>query len=110
MSEVRRMVRRAVRGYGFGTAGVLALLGLIHVYWAARPHSGTSVALPEREGRPLFQPGRGGTLVVAGGLFAGALTLLARLGVCWLAWLPVPERWPCWGAWTLAALFALRAV
>lgn len=55
----------------------------------------------------MFQPGRGGTLAVATGLFGGALVLLARTKVVWL---PLPAPWPTWGAWALAALFGLRAV
>jgi hypothetical protein len=100
-----------VRGYGVGTAVVLATLGAVHVYWAVRGVSGRSVALPERDGRPLFRPSRAGTLVVAGGLFGGALMLLAQLGV-----LPsplvslVPARWRQRGLWGLASVFALRAV
>jgi hypothetical protein len=98
---------RIVRGYGTTTAGLLALLGLIHLYWAARGISGRSVALPEKDGRPVMQPSRASTVAVAAGLFAGALTLLARLG---LVWVPVSDSWPRRGAWMLAALFGLRAV
>ena len=96
-----------MRGAGAGTSGLLALLGLIHAYWAVRGVSGRSVALPERNGRPLFQPGSGARLAVAGGLFGGALILLAQSG---LIRLPVPSTWPRRGAWALATLFALRAV
>ena len=96
-----------VRGFGVGLSGLLAVLGLIHLYWAARGIKGRSVALPERDGRPVMQPGRASTVAVAGGLFGGALTLLVRLG---LVRLPVPAAWPRYGAWTLAALFGLRAV
>src|SRR5215216_238341 len=98
---------RMARGSGAGTAGLLALLGLIHLYWATRGITGRSVALPERGGRPVMQPSRAGTVAVAIGLFAGALTLLARLG---LVRVPVPASWPRNGAWALAALFGLRAV
>jgi hypothetical protein len=98
---------RVVHDAGVGTAGILALLGLIHVYWTAAGASGRSVALPERDGRPLFQPSRGGTLAVGAGLLAGALTLLTRVGVVRL---PVPAAWPGWGSWMLASLFALRAI
>jgi hypothetical protein len=86
---------------------MLAVLGLIHAFWAWRGVSGRSVAVPERAGRPLFAPSRGATLAVAGGLFGGALTLLAQAG---LIWLPVPPAWPRWGAFALASVFALRAV
>jgi hypothetical protein len=86
---------------------VLTLLGLIHLYWAARGVSGRAVAVPERDGRPIFRPGRASTVAVAMGLFGGALTLLAGID---LVSLPMPASWPRWGAWALATLFALRAV
>jgi hypothetical protein len=92
---------------GAATAGLLALLGLIHLYWAARGIKGRSVALPERDGRPVMQPSRASTMAVAGCLFGGALVLLTRLG---LVPLPVPALWPCRASWLLAFLFALRAI
>jgi hypothetical protein len=98
---------RVVRGYGVGVSGLLTLLGVIHVSWAAGGVKGRSIALPERNGRAVFRPTRASTLAVAAGLFGGALVLLARLG---LVELPVPAPWPRWGAWSLAALFGLRAV
>ena len=98
---------RIAWGYGATTAGLLVLLGLIHLYWAARGIKGRSIALPERDGHPVMQPGRTSTLAVAAALFAGALTLLARLG---LIWLPLPASWLRGGAWTIATLFGLRAI
>jgi hypothetical protein len=100
-------MRRLARACAISTASVLTLLGLVHVYWAVRGVSGRSVALPERDGRPLFQPGCGSTLAVAAGLCGGALVLLARANVVRL---PLPAPWLGWGAWTLATLFGLRAV
>jgi hypothetical protein len=96
-----------VRACGLATAGMLTVLGLFHVLWAAGIKAGSTAALPERDGRPLFQPGRASTLMVAGGLFGGALTLLARLG---LVRTPLPARYPMWGCWLLATLFGLRAI
>jgi hypothetical protein len=101
------VVSSVVRGYGLTTAGLLAILGVIHLYWVARGVAGRSVALPERNGRPVVQPGRASTVAVALGLFGGALTLLARLG---LVRVPVPARWIGAGTWTLASLFGLRAI
>jgi hypothetical protein len=100
-------VIRLARVCSILTASVLAVLGLIHVYWAARGSAGRSVALPERDGRPIFQPGRASTLAVAAGLSGGALVLLARAEIVRL---PVPTPWLRWGAWALAALFAFRAL
>jgi hypothetical protein len=86
---------------------MLALLGLIHVFWAVRGISGRSVALPEQGGRPIVQPSRASTLGVAGGLFGGALTLLAQLG---MVPSPLPAVWTRRGARALATLFLLRAI
>jgi hypothetical protein len=98
---------RIARASAISTASLLTLLGLVHLFWAARGISGRSAALPERNGRPIIQPGRGATLTVAAGLFAGALVLLARASVVWL---PLPAPWLNQGAWALAVLFGLRAV
>src|SRR5438105_3335563 len=96
-----------VRLIGYGTASVLALLGLLHVYWAAGGKAGHAVAVPERGGRPLFIPSPASTLGVAGCLFAAAGLVLARLG---LIGGPVPDRWTRRATWLLTTLFALRAV
>ncbi len=101
------LVERLVRMTGCGTASVLALLGLLHIYWAAGGAAGSTVVLPERAGRPLFQPTPTSTLGVAGGLFAAALLVLARLGVVCDC---VPVRWTRLGTWLLAAVFTLRAI
>jgi hypothetical protein len=97
----------AVRLIGGATAAGLALLGLIHIYWAAGGRLGRSVAVPERQGRPLFRPTPISTLGVAGGLFAAAALVLARLGIVGTL---VPDRWTFRATWLLTTLFALRAV
>ena len=102
---------RLVRGCGLATAGTLTVLGLFHLLWAAGIKTGSTAALPERNGRPLFQPGRGATILVAGGLFGGALTLLVRLG---MVRTPLPARvsarYSASGCWLLATLFGVRAI
>lgn len=89
------------------TAAVLAALGLIHVYWAAGGALGGAVSVPERNGEALFHPGRAATLVVAFLLFSASAVLLARAGF-WGTWLPKQPL--AWGAWTLTAVFLLRAI
>jgi hypothetical protein len=100
-------VSRVVRVCGISTASVLAVLGLIHLYWTAGGQAGRAAAVPERRSRPLFQPSPASTLGVARGLFAAAALLLTHLG---LMRSPVSERWTARGSWLLATLFALRAI
>ena len=98
---------RVTRLIGTSTAVVLVLLGLLHVYWAAGGGWGGDVAVPQRDGRPLFQPSTAATVVVAMLLFAAALVLVGRMGQ-WGAGLP---RWPfVTGAWVLVAVFVGRVV
>ena len=91
-----------------GLAAILALLSLLHVYWAVRGTGGTgSAALPERDGKPLFVPGPASSLAVAALLAAAAGIVLQRAGVGpqWL-----PDRLNRIGVWTVAAVFLLRAM
>lgn len=68
------------------------------------PHS---AALPQRDGKPLFQPGRGITVVVALLLGMASLLLLARGG--WLR-LPLPRPLVAIGTWSVAVIMLGRAV
>ncbi|MEM7158625.1 MAG: DUF3995 domain-containing protein [Myxococcota bacterium] len=44
-------------GVSISAAATLAVIGLIHLYWAARPHIDLSAAIPtEPGGGPVFQP------------------------------------------------------
>jgi len=111
------MMQRVMRGGGLSAASLLTLFGLIHVWWAVCGMSAGSAVIPVRDGRPVFRPSRLGTLGVTGCLFAGALTLLARLGLVRVPGLVsgvLPARLgaslPHRGAWSLAVLFGLRAV
>ena len=92
---------------GIATAGILVVLGLLHVYWAAGGAWGGDVAVPQRDGRPLFQPSPAATVVVAVLLFAAGLVVLGRLGL----WGTVLPRWPfLFGPWVLVAVFVGRVV
>ena len=62
-------------------ASVVAGLGALHVYWAVRGVSRTSIALPEADGKPLFIPGRRLTLLVGLVLISAAYVALSRGGV-----------------------------
>ncbi len=97
----------APRIVGILAAAVLAGLGALHCYWAAGGRWATEVTIPRRGAEPLFTPGPAATLLVALLLFAAALVLLGRLGICG-RWLP---RWMfVVGTWTLVVVFSGRVV
>jgi hypothetical protein len=103
----RIYTNRVSRLIGTSTASVLVVLGLLHVYWAAGGNWGGDVAIPQRDGKPLFAPSPAATIVVALLLFGAALVVLGRLGL-WGVGLP---RWPfVAGAWVLVAVFVGRVV
>ena len=62
-------------------ASIVARLGALHVYWAARGVSQKSIALPQADGKPLFLPGRRITLLVGVALFSAAYVALSRGGI-----------------------------
>ena len=95
------------RPIGVATAGVLFALGVLHAYWVAGGGWGSGTTIPTRDGRPLFEPSRAATLLVAGLLVAAGFVVLGRLGL-WGAALP---SWPfVAGTWTLVAVFLGRVV
>jgi uncharacterized protein DUF3995 len=83
-------------------------LAALHLYWAFGGRWGASVAIPELDGRPAFRPGRVATLAVA-------LLLCAAAGIVALRANAIPGPGAArelvrLGAWTLSAVFALRAI
>ncbi len=94
-------------GGALAGAGILAVLGLLHIYWACGGRFGKGSVMPERNGSPLLKPSRGMTLVVALLLWAGAVCLLARLGLLGGS---LPPRIVAGGVWVMAAAFLLRSV
>lgn len=92
---------------GLAAVGILLALAGLHVYWAAGGVWGAAAAVPGREGRPLFRPGKPGTVLVALLLALGAAILTVRLGFFG----PLEPRWLFrTGAWGLAAVFLARAI
>ena len=93
---------------GLAVAAVLAVLCLLHVYWAAGGRWAQGVVVPEVGGRKTIDPGPGATLVVAALLGLACATVALRSGVVEL------DAVPGWlvrvGAWVLTVVFALRAV
>jgi hypothetical protein len=87
---------------------VFVALALLHAYWAFGGTWGARVAVPEVNKRLAFRPGRAATLVVAGLLLAAAIIITLKAsalprtgGGAWIV---------SAGAWTLTAVFALRAI
>jgi len=62
-------------------SAVLAGLSGLHVYWAFGGQGGRRGAIPELDGKPLFRPGRGGTLGVAILLAGAGALVLERAAV-----------------------------
>jgi flagellar biosynthesis protein FliQ len=93
---------------GFFIAITLALLSLLHLYWALGGRVGISAAVPELNGRKTLNPGSAITFTVAFGLAVASLLALLRAN---LVTLPiVPALIIHAGVWTLTAVFLLRAV
>jgi hypothetical protein len=88
-------------------AGILAGLGLLHIYWACGGRFGKGSVVPERNGIPLFRPSRGTTLLVAVLLWAGSACLLARLGLLGGS---LPPGIISGGVWFMAVAFLLRSI
>jgi hypothetical protein len=84
------------------------VLAAVHVYWAFGGRWGASVAVPRVDDKPAFRPGRTATLVVAGLLVAAAVIIAVRSRITpgEGASLQLARL----GAWTLGAVFTLRAV
>jgi hypothetical protein len=85
-------------------AAVAALSACLHVYWALGGTWALAGATPSgEEGAPLFRPGRGITLAVAGALLAFAGLVVAGVSGAGGAWVE-------WGLWAAVAVLGLRAV
>jgi Protein of unknown function (DUF3995) len=85
---------------------ILAGLGILHVYWALGGRWAMGAAVPEHEGRPLFQPGVVATLVVAALLFGATILVLPQGAHGFL----LSEPLTSWGRWVVAVAFMARAI
>jgi hypothetical protein len=88
-------------------AVVLGALAGLQVFWAFGGPWGKAVAVPEREGAPLFRPSRAATLLVAAGLIVAAACALVRGGAVAAPGAGLVAQVGCW---VLAVLFEARAV
>lgn len=82
---------------------ILGALSFVHVYWAFGGRRGALAAVPQNGGEPLFEPGPIACLGVALALGAAAILPLVHLA----GRAPNLSRY---GLYTLAAVFAARAV
>jgi Protein of unknown function (DUF3995) len=60
-------------------ATVLGALAAMHLYWAVRGVSPTSVALPQVDGHPVFVPSRAATVIVACCLLVASAVAASRV-------------------------------
>lgn len=86
---------------------VFCLLSLFHIGWALGFRVGSFQALPERDGKLVFQPGPLATLAVAALLFLAALLVTQRAGLG-RALLPAVLVGP--GTWAVSAALVARAI
>src|SRR5690242_18442730 len=87
-------------------AAVFAALAAVHTYWAMGGRRGASATIPEVDGARLFQPGPGGTLLVAALLVVAGILVLGQAGA--VHWLPRPVSRA--GTWAVAVAFTARAI
>ena len=87
---------------------VFAALGILHIVWAfGGLKGGLGIAVPEQDGAPLFRPGPLSSLAVALLLLMAAMLVLLKGAVLTL---PVPASIVTLGNWTIALVFAARAI
>jgi hypothetical protein len=86
---------------------ILALIGVVHVYWATGGQLGFDVALPVENGKPIFHPTRFATFIVAIGLFSMASIIIVKNS----AILPTQiEKAATIGLWLMVLVFLARAI
>lgn len=89
-------------------SGILLLLSGLHVFWILGGGWGKRGVVPtHNDGKPLFVPGQGSTLLVALALLIAAFLVAWRVG--WVE--PGLAEWmPRIGVWGIVLVFGLRAV
>jgi len=89
------------------TCGVFIVLSLWHIYWALGGRVAYLIALPVKDGKPLFRPSAVGTFVVGLALmgFAGLVAVNAGFPGA-----PVAPTWLRWAAAALALALLGRAI
>jgi hypothetical protein len=91
----------------FFLAMLLGALAGLHAFWALGGSWGKAVALPERDGAPLFRPSRVSTLLVAAALLTAAACAVVRGGVVAAPGAGLAAQVGCW---VFAVIFGVRAL
>ncbi len=91
----------------FPLIAVFLTLSLWHVYWLLGGRIGCEAAIPEVDGKPMFQPSAVATFIVAVALALCAVLLGATAD---LIHLPVSHTWLVWLTQALVAVLLLRAI
>lgn len=87
---------------------ILLLLAFLHIYWAAGGRWGREVAVPEhKNGKKVFHPGTGSTLLIAAGLLLFALITLANYQAFDNI---VDTKIVRYGTWAIGIIFLIRSV
>ncbi|MGE0470541.1 MAG: DUF3995 domain-containing protein [Nitrospira sp.] len=86
---------------------VFACLSLVHVYWLVGGRVGQLAAIPENDGKPIFEPSALATLVVAIGLALCAVVIAATAGILTAT---LPQTVLAWLTRALAVILLLRAI
>lgn len=64
---------------GLFEIAIFLILAGLHFFWAFGGHPGNGVAVPEKDGRPLFRPGKGITILVAFALLSCSVVIAGRI-------------------------------
>jgi hypothetical protein len=88
-------------------AMLLGALAGLHVFWMLGGSWGKAVAIPERDGAPLFRPSRASALLVAAALLAAAAFAVVRGGVVAAPGAGLAAEVGCW---VPAVVFGVRAL
>jgi hypothetical protein len=91
----------------FGTVGILAVIGLLHAYWACGGRLSVGAAVPRVGGAAAFKPSAAATWAVAVALFLAALVVAAAGDAIYA---PGPAWIHAGAAIGLALIFAARAI
>jgi hypothetical protein len=86
---------------------VFASLSLVHVYWLFGGRVGRLAAIPEIDGKLIFEPSLLATFVVAIGLALCALVIAGTARMCTL---PLSQTVLTWMTRILAVVLLLRAI
>lgn len=88
-------------------ATILAVLSLLHVYWALGGRWAGAYTVPTVSGRRMFEPTPPAAWGVAGFLMMAVVLVIGKAG--WIGTGPLPSVFDV-GVWGLSFVFLLRAI